>query len=220
MQWTVHLPRVEQDWWVHWQRLNTREQRELFDMGVTSRFQLRRAMHLRTDAHVVHQGGQLSKTGPVADSWAAAVGVEVGSRVGSFDRVSLEGFALVSRFVPDRERLQRSRTGVGTFVRMAAERADWRVHSILWRASDFIKQEGDAHYHSLRTDGTQFRALRDYADTGLARTVRFGPGSFVEASVRWHRVENRSDYSFRVIAVARVRKALTWQVRRAATPIP
>ena len=208
LQWMVNSPRIKQDWWVHWQRLNTSERRERFDVGLTNRFQLRPAMALRTDAHLVHQGGQLSSEGPVADSWAAAVGLEMGSRVGSFDRVSLEGFALASRFVPDRERLEESRTGFGTFVRVAAERSDWRLHGILWRASDFIKQEGDAHYHSLRRDGTQFRALRDYAEAGLARTFRLGQGSFVEASVRWHLVESHSEYSFRIITVARLRKTL------------
>jgi hypothetical protein len=110
--------------------------------------------------------------------------------------------------VPDRERPERSRTGVGAFLRTSAEKAGWRVHGILWRASDVISAEGDRHYHALRRDGTEFRALRDYVEAGLTRTFPLAPASFLEASVRWHLVEGRDEYSFRILAVARLRAPL------------
>jgi hypothetical protein len=208
LQWTVDSARVKQEAWVHWQRVNTREQRELFDVGLTSRINVRRSLALRTDVHLVHQGGQLSAVGPVADSLAATVGVEAAGAAGALDRLSLEGFALVSRYVPDRGRPKDARTGFGTFVRAAVEEDGWRLHAILWRACDFLKQEGDLHYQSLRRDGTRYRGLRDYAEAGLTRTFRLASRSSFEASARWHRVENDYEYSFRVLAVAKLRRRL------------
>ena len=211
LQWLVDGPRVRQDAWVHWQRLNTRDQREIFDAGLTSRVRLREALALRTDLHLVHQGGQLaaSVAGPVADSVAGAVGVEAGNAVPPLDRVSLEGYALVSRYVPDRESTAGARTGFGTFIRAAVEDGGWRAHAILWRGSDFIKVEGDPHYQSLRRDGSHFNGLRDYAEAGLTRTFVLARDSWLEASARWHRVENDYEYSFRILAHASLRMRLT-----------
>jgi hypothetical protein len=209
LQWRLDRPRITQDVWVHWQQLTTSRRRERFDAGLTNRIHLRRALKLRGDLHLVHQGGQLSSVGPVADSVAAAVGVESGGPAGRLDRLSLEALALVSRYVPDREQVDRARTGFGTFIRAAAEEGGWRLHGILWRGCDVIKQEGDPHYQSIRRDGTRYRGLRDYAEAGLTRTFPLAADSLIEASVRWHRVENDYEYSFRIMAIARLRMRLT-----------
>lgn len=210
LQWLVDGARVRQEAWVHWQRLNTREQREIFDAGLVSRVRLREALALRTNVHLVHQGGQLaaSDAGPVADSFAGAVGVEAGNAVPPLDRVSLEGYALVSRYVPDRESTAGARTGFGTFIRGAVEERGWRAHVILWRGSDFIKAEGDPQYLSLRRDGSHYNGLRDYAEAGLTRTFVLARDSWLEASARWHRVENDYEYSFRILAHASLRMLL------------
>lgn len=208
LQWTFDSPHVSHDSWIHWQRRNTREQREIFDAGLTSRFRLHRAVTFRTDAHIVHQGGQLTSVGPVADSWSSTTGIEVGGAAAPLERVSLEAFALVSRFVPDRQRLDRSTTGFGAFFRASAQKAGWRLHAIIWRAQDFIKVEGDPLYQSIQRDGTRYRSLRDYAEAGLTRTYPLARESFIEASARWHRVENRYEYSFRIVAAAKLRSRL------------
>jgi hypothetical protein len=195
---------VKQDAWLNWQRAETPYRREQLDAGLTTRVRLREALALRADVHVVHQGGQMSAIGPVADSFAAGLGIDAGGAVGSIDRVSLEGLALVSRHVPDRARADESLTGFGTFLRAAAEEGGWRLHGILWRADDFIKLEGDPQYHSVRRDGSRYRGVRDYAEAGVTRTFDLAPDSWIEASARWHRVENDYEYSFRVIAVARL----------------
>lgn len=207
-QWIVDTPRVSQEAWLHWQRRAEPGRRERFDTGVTTRVRVRRALALRGDVHLVHQGGQVASFEPVADSLAAGAGVEVGGRVGRVDRVSLEGVAFVSRYVPDRGQPAAARTGFGTFVRAAAEEGGWRLHGLLWRADDFIKVEGDAHYGALRRDGSQHRSVRDYAEAGLTRTFSLAPSSWIEASARWHRVEDDYEYSFRVLAVGRLRARL------------
>ncbi len=208
LQWTVDAPRVRQDAWLNWQRVNTREQRERFDAGLASRFRLRPALTLRTDVHVVHQGGQLSADGPVSDSVAWNLGVDVGGPIGSVDRLALEAFALSSRWVPDRDQLARARTGFATLLRLSAQDKGWRVHGLLWRGDDFIAEEGDPNYQSRRRDGTSYRRLRDYAEAGVTRAFPLAPGSTFEISARWHRVENDYEYSFRVLAVAKLRRRL------------
>lgn len=208
MQWTLNTPRLTQDAWLHWQRLNTKGRREVFDTGLTNRLRLRPALTMRIDLHLVHHGGQQRADAPVSDSVAWDLGVDAGGPVGRFDRVSLEAFALMSRYVPDREARRDARTGFATFIRTAVEDAGWRLHGILWRGDDFIKEEGDPNYLSRRRDGTGYRALRDYAEAGLTRTFPLAPESSLEVSARWHRVENDYEYSFRVLAVAKLHRRL------------
>jgi hypothetical protein len=204
IQWLVNSERLQQDAWLHWQRRAAPGRRERFDAGLSSRYRLRPALGVRGDVHLVHQGGQVSALEPVADSAAAALGVEAAAPVGDLDRVSLEALAGLSRYVPDRGRPGDARTGFGTFVRLAVEEAGWRLHAILWRAEDFIKVEGDPHYQALRRNGTEHSGVRDYAEAGASRLFTLAPGSWLEASARWHRVENDYEYSIRVIAVARI----------------
>jgi hypothetical protein len=206
LQWLVDSPRFSQDAWVHWQRRNTSTQRELFDAGLVHAVRIRPEFVLRHQLHLVHQGGQLGGApDPVADSVAAAAGVEVGGPAGRLDRLALEFCAVGSRHVPDRGRPADSRNGFGTFVRLSIARAPWRLHAILWRADDFIKVEGDALYQSRRRDGSRYAPLRDYGEAGITRTFDVAPAAAIEASLRLHRVERAVDYSFRILAVTRVR---------------
>ena len=210
LQWMVDTERVTQDSWIHWQRRNTGTEREVFDVGIVNTVRLRPEFALRHQLHIVHQGGQKGGAPePVSDNMAAAVGVEVGGPVGRLDRLGLEMLVAGSRHVPDRGQSERSLNGFATFVRMSIERAPWRLHAILWRADDFVKAEGDLLYQSLRRDGTRYRGLRDYGEAGLTRSFTLAPDSALEASVRLHRVERAYDYSVRILAVTRVRVALT-----------
>lgn len=208
LQWLVETERVQQDVWIHWQQIARAGRREIFDVGLRSRIGLRRGLALRGEAHVVHQGGQVRAREPVGDSYATALGFEAAGSAGGLDRVSVEALALLSRHVPDRGERAPRMTGFGTFLRVAVEDGGWRAHGILWRADDFVKLEGDRHYHSLRRDGTRYRGLRDYLETGLTRRFPLAPRSSLEASVRWHRVESDYEYSFRVLAVATLRRRI------------
>jgi len=208
LQYVADTPRIRQEAWIHWQRSARLGQRERFDAGLTGRVPLRRALALRGELHLVHQGGQVRSADPVADSLAAGLGIEAAAPAGTLDRLSLEALALVSRHTPDRTRPEEARTGLGTFIRAAAEERGWRFHAILWRADDFIKAEGDPLYHSVERDGRHYRGLRDYAEAGVTRTVQLAPASWLEASLRWHRVERDYEYSFRILAVGRLRTRL------------
>jgi hypothetical protein len=79
------------------------------------------------------------------------------------------------------------------------------VHLIAWRGDDFIKDEGDPNYMSMRRDGTRYRGVRDYAEAGVTRTFPLAAATLIETSLRFHRVERHYEYSYRVLAVATVR---------------
>jgi hypothetical protein len=211
MQWLVETPRFQHDAWINWQRVASATERELFDIGVKTRTQLRPALFVRGDVHVVHQGGQLGgRDRPVADSGALAGGIEVGGPAGGLGRVSLEALALFARDVPDRSRPTQTTQGPASLYRMAVEGERWRLHAILWRASHFVKAEGDPLYQSVFRNGTRYPALRDYGEVGLTRIVPLAPGSVLEASIRWHRIEADDDWSLRLLGVARLR----WRFKR------
>jgi hypothetical protein len=202
LQWLVATPRVRHDAWINWQKLNTRQHREVFDVGLVSRVTLVGPARLAGQLHVVHHGGQLANSGPVSDSLAYAIGLVVEGRAGRFDRVTAEAYGLGSHDTPDRERAAQV-NGAGLFLRAAAERSGWRGHIIIWRACDFLKEEGDPNYQSLRRDGTRFRPVRDYAEIGATRTFQVEERVVLEASVRGHRTEDNYEYSYRLLGHVR-----------------
>jgi hypothetical protein len=209
LQWTAHGTRGAHDAWLNWQRLNTAEHRERFDAGLNTRARLAPAFALGVQMHLVHEGGQLFASGPVYDSAAYAAGAIVDGKWGPFDLASIEAWGALARYVPDRAIPADSLTGGGFFARAAGARAGWRGHLIVWRGRDFVKDEGDPNYQSLRLDGTRYGRTRDYSEAGLAR--RFSPAKEVnvDVSYRVHRIEGNYDYSFRITAIAN----LNWRLK-------
>lgn len=209
LQWDVTGTTLTHSVWLEWQRLNTPEHRERFDGGLNGEARLSRALSIPFQVHVVHEGGQLYATGPVADSAAAALGVALQGRAGAIERVSFEVFGLAGKSVPDRQRADQARNGGAFFARVAAERGQWRAHLIAWRGRNFIKDEGDPNYLSIRRDGRRYGGIRDYAETGLTRRFTLAPGAALEVSGRLHRTERAYEYSYRVLSIASVR----WRLR-------
>jgi hypothetical protein len=215
LQWLFAGERLSHDLWLQWQRLNTPEHRERLDAGARLDWRWHRFLSLPLQAHIVHEGGQLFAAGPVRDSFALASGIALSRPAGTFgDRAvvrrdrparldpSLELLALWSHYNPDRQQPARTRDGAAFFGRAALESAAWRAHLIMWRGDDYMKDEGDPNYQSLRRDGTRYRGVRDYAEIGTTRTFALAPGALVEVSFRYHRIERHYEYSYRVLGVA------------------
>ena len=209
LQWKFTGATLRHELWLAWQRLNTAEHRERFDAGLEGELRASRAVSIPVQIHIVHQGGQLYASGPVADSAAAAAGVNIHTQAGSLGRVSLELFGLASRYVADRSRPGLSRDGVGFFGRAAAERGAWRAHLAAWRGRNFIKDEGDPNYLSVTRSLARYRGTRDYAEAGLSRRFTFGQTARLDVSGRLHRVEHHYEYSYRVTSTV----AIGWRVR-------
>jgi hypothetical protein len=204
LRWTFGGTLVEHEMWLEWQRLNTSEHRERFDAGVNAALRPREAVSFPVQLHIVHEGGQLFASGPVADSLAAAAGAKFGHGMTAGARGSLEAYGLVSRYVPDRARGDLSRDGVGFFGRGAVEHGGWRLHLLVWRGRNFIKDEGDPNYLSVLRGGARYRGTRDYAEIGGARRFQLAETAFLDVSVRVHRVERYYEYSYRVTSTVNV----------------
>lgn len=209
LQWTFSGARVTHDLWINWQRLNTAEHRERFDAGAAARVALGAGWAIPLQFHAVHEGGQQFASGAVRDSFAGAGGVEIAGAAGPIERLGVEVLGLASRYVPDREQPERSRTGAGFFGRASLQHAGWRGHILFWRGRDFITDEGDPNYLSIRRDGTYYRGTRDYAEAGVTRAFRPAEGVTIAASARLHRTEEHYEYSYRVVGTA----ALRWRLR-------
>jgi hypothetical protein len=205
VQWLLDTGRIQHESWVHWQRVANSHERERIDAGAVSRVKVHRAITIGGDFFIVHEGGQLTSNGHVGDSMAGSLGGEVGGPAGALDKLSLEAFIIGSRYDPDRLDDSRTRAGLATFLRVSAEKDQWRAHAIMFRGDDYLTAEGDANYQSVRMDGTFYRNLRDYGEVGFARVFPLASDSWLEASVRGHRVEHHYDYSFRILAVAKLR---------------
>ncbi len=201
LAWTFTGSRLHNEFWLDWQRLNTAEHRERFDGGLRTAYRVTDVLSIPLQLHVVHEGGQLYASGAVSDSSAIATGAIVNHGVGRAGLASLELYALGSRTVPDRERPDLSRDGVGFFGRAAAEHAGWRGHVIFWRGRNFIKDEGDPNYLSLSRSGERYRGTRDYSEAGLTRRFVIAPGAVFDVSGRLHRVEGHYEYSYRIVSV-------------------
>ena len=202
LQWKIDAARLHQDMWINWQQLNTEDHRERFDTGLSGRltFDTSIPISLAYQYHLVHEGGQLFNAGTVRDSWAIGPGVIIEPRFWFFDRTAVEGYALFSRNVPNRAHLDIAERGHGIFTRFSGERDGWRGHLIIWGACDWIKDEGDENYGSVRQDGTLFRPTRHYGELGLTKIFHPADGMEVEGSARAHRAERDYSYSFRILA--------------------
>jgi hypothetical protein len=207
--WTFHGPLLRHEVWLEWQQLNTSEHRERFDGGVNADVTLSPHVLVPVQFHVVHEGGQLFNTGPVADSFAGASGITLRGRTARAGAISLELLALASKSVPDRQRPDQDRNGAAFFGRAAAERDGWRAHLIFWRGKNFVKDEGDPNYLSIRRNGSRYGGIRDYAEAGVARRFQLAPGAVIEVSGRVHRTERYYEYSYRVLSIA----SLGWKLR-------
>lgn len=208
LAWWFNGTGLQHHLWLDWQRLNTPEHRERFDGGVRTAYRLSNALAIPVQLHVVHEGGQLFSSGPVADSAAVATGALMSSVLGRY-ATTLEVLAVGSNHVPDRSRPDMSRTGVAFFSRVTAEREVWRAHAIFWRGRDFIKDEGDPNYLSVFQSGAPYRGTRDYSEAGLTRRFTLARAAVFDVAARVHRVEGRYDYSYRIASVV----SAFWKIR-------
>lgn len=194
LAWFHQGARLDSEAWLAWQLLNTPSHREQFDAGWRGQLHLAGPLSLAGQWQVVHHGGQLFTAGqPVADSHAAALGLVFEDRdLGLFGipaQWTHEGYVLGSRYTPDRSDLTTRVSGHGFFYQTTIRVHDWRFHVIEWWGRDFIKEEGDANYGFLRSDGTLSPLIgsrRHYGEYGLYKEVRRNASWTLEAGARIH----------------------------------
>lgn len=206
--WWFNDTRLRHHLWLEWQRLNTAEHRERFDGGVRTSYQVSRTLTIPFQLHVVHEGGQLFASGPVADSSAIATGAIVTMAIRD-STATVEVLGVGSAHVPDRDRRDLTRKGAGIFSRFSAVSAGWRAHVLFWRGKNFVKDEADPNYLSVFQNGDRYRGTRDYSEAGLTRRFTLARAAVFDVSARVHRVEGRYDYSYRLLSVV----SAFWKIR-------
>jgi hypothetical protein len=209
LAWTFSGSSLQHAFWLEWQRLNTPEHRERFDGGTNTAIRISPVVSIPVQVHIVHEGGQLHSAGPVTDSAAGAVGLRVRHATPADSSVAIEIFAVGGHHVPDRAEPDLTRTGKALLARASFDRLGWRAHAIFWRGRNFIKDEGDSNYFSMRRDGGLYRGTRDYAEAGLTRRFTLAKSANLEVAGRLHRVEGHYEYSFRVLSVV----SASWKIR-------
>jgi hypothetical protein len=200
VQWLLATGRVTNDLWLDWQKLNTPEHREVLDAGTAGRVRVSGPFSAAFQAHVVHHGGQLYDVGPVSDSWGFALGGAFAPKLAFLDSAEAELYGLFAKDDRDRGDPNATSNGRAAFLRLSATRAGFRAHLILWRASDFAKEEGDPNYLSRGENGVYHPGTRNYAELGLAKVFQPVAGVVLDASARLHRIESHLEYSYRLIA--------------------
>jgi hypothetical protein len=205
-QWRVNTERLTQDVWFNYQKLVTAEHRELFDGGVVGKYHASQDFPIAFlyQWHVVHHGGQQFHTGPVSDSFGYGPGLLVERALPVVGKASLEAYALFSYDRPDRQQSDLTTQGHGRFVRLMAEKRNWRAHVLAWQGHTFKHEAGDPNYLSVYPDGTTARGHRDYGEAGLARRFTLTPTVDLEASGRAHLVQRKWGYSYRLLATVHV----------------
>ena len=122
LAWTFTGTTLRHGFWLNWQRLNTVEHRERFDGGINGALNVSAPISIPFQVHVVHEGGQLHDSGPVADSAAAALGVDLHGTVATNYRASARGLR-VGLEIRARQKQAQSQSRRGRLLRTRVRRA-------------------------------------------------------------------------------------------------
>jgi len=137
--------------WINWQKLNTAEHREKFNVGSMATLHFG-ALELEGQLHFVHRGGQLYNAGPVTDNPAFILGGiwEIPLPVGRLPRAGLAARRYWSKNVADRETPGTTETGSGSELLAFIDLWGWRIQVAGWFGSDFFAEDGQPFYRADR----------------------------------------------------------------------
>jgi hypothetical protein len=200
LQWRERRGGFQGEAWINWQRLNTPEQREAFEVGAVLRGDLTDWLAIRAQHLWSHRGGQRFEAGvPVTNNRVTAVGAEVHGELGALGRSSLSAFGIWSAGHLDPEDpSDRPEDGAGTWLRAGITPVwDIELFAIHWRGDDFDAAAGDPNYGSVGKNLGFYRVERAYTEIGLLKHVRQRRGGVeLDAEVRWHRIDDEESEAF------------------------
>lgn len=222
LQWHEVRGRVDAQAWVNWRKLNTPEQREEFEMGLTADVAAMPWLNVVGQHLWSHRGGQLYDAGvPVSNNRVTALGVRLHDSLPVLGRATFTALRLWSdgHLEPDYP-ADRPANGSGTWLRASATPLwDVEVFAIHWRGRDFHAAAGDANYGSPGQEPDFYRAERKYLELGLIKRVVPRRGASLDVEMRWHRIDDEEseaffntpwEFSYRVV----VRAPLDVRLRR------
>lgn len=199
LQWRERRRTFRAESWVNWQRLNTPEQREQFELGIVATAMPASWLRVEGQHLWFHRGGQLYDAGVgVTNNRVTALGVVLHDSLRAVGAASLAVWRLWSdgHIDPDYPS-DRPGNGRGTMVRAAV--SPWgfaEVFALHWSGHDFSADAGDPNYGSAGKDPGFYRSRRTYTEVGAVRRTII-PGNVVfDAEVRWHRIDDEDSIAF------------------------
>ena len=198
-QWMERRGGFHGDLWVNWQKLNTPQQREQFELGGVFSYDVEHRVTLEAQHLWSHRGGQLYDAGvPVTNNHVTAAGIRLHDSVRHLGSASLAGFQLWSQgHIDPAYPAGRPEKGHGTYVRLGVSPHNWfEAFGIYWRGRDFSGDAGDNNYNSTGNDPAFYRSQRKYIELGLLRRTTIDRAVTFDAEIRWHRIDNEKSIAF------------------------
>jgi hypothetical protein len=199
LQWIESRGRLTSDAWINWQKLNTAEQREQFEMGVVAAVDVGGGVSAGLQHLWYHRGGQLHGAGvPVSNNRVTAVGLRWEDSIPLLRHASLAGWRLRSEghIDPDYP-ADRPAQGRGTYLRAGITPwPDIELFGIWWRGRDFVANVGDNNYNSTGQAPDFYRSARRYTELGVQRRVTGTGGTQFDAELRFHRIDEEQSEAF------------------------
>lgn len=195
----VHHGALRADAWLNWQRLNTTEEREQFEVGAVAALDVARGVTLEAQHLWSHRGGQLHGAGvPVTNNRVTALGARWADSVPLVRHASLAAWRLWSSgYLEPDVPADRPDRGRGTYLRAGVTPlADTEFFVIWWRGRDFVAAAGDNNYASPGADPDFYRSRRRYTELGVQRRVTGGGGTRFDAELRFHRIDDEQSEAF------------------------
>ena len=186
------------DIWINWQKLNTVNQREQFELGTVIRVQPTSNVDLNLQQLSYHRGGQLFDPTPVTNNHVVALGVAVHDSLGKLGRSYLSAWEVWSHgHIDPTYPAGRPDQGHGTYLRAGVTPANWaEVYALHWIGRDFSGDDGDNNYNSTGNDPTFYQPHRVYTEIGVIRRTPIGGGATFDAEFRFHNIDNLTSIAF------------------------
>ncbi len=199
LQWRERRRAVRAEAWVNWQKLNTAEQREQFELGIVSAATPLPWLRVEGQHLWFHRGGQLYDAGVgVSNNRVTALGVVLHDSLPTVGASSLAVWRLWSDgHIDPNYPAERPAKGRGTMIRAGV--TPWgfaEVFALHWRGRDFAADAGDPNYGSAGKDPGFYRSERTYTEVGVVRRAIIPGNVAFDAEVRWHRIDDEDSIAF------------------------
>lgn len=200
LQWLERRKWLHADAWINWQRLNTPQQREAFELGAVVAAIPVEHVALKLQHLWSHHGGQLYDAGvPVSNNRVTALGVDLSDSLPLVRKGGITAWRVWSEghLDPDYP-ADRPAGGSGTLVRARIEPwRHWTFFVMRWWGRDFVAAAGDANYGSVGKRPGVYKSERSYWQFGVLRRVGVASnGASFDTELRFHRIDNEPSEAF------------------------